>query len=107
MPDATATVVIPARLESSRLRRKVLADVAGATLLKRTHDVAVRAGCGPVLVLTDADEVAEEVRSFGGQVMLTDPELESGTARVAAVVHELDTPTVVNLQGDAPLTDPA
>ena len=107
MLGAAATVVIPARLESSRLPRKVLADVAGETLLKRTHDVAVRAGCGAVLVLTDAEEVAEEVRSFGGQVMMTGRELESGTARIAAVVEELRTRVVVNLQGDAQLTDPA
>ena len=108
MPAAvSATVVIPARLESSRLPRKVLADIAGQTMLERTYDVALRAACGPVLVLTDADEVASVVRSFGGNVMLTDPELESGTLRIASVVAELEAEIVVNLQGDAPLTDPA
>jgi 3-deoxy-manno-octulosonate cytidylyltransferase (CMP-KDO synthetase) len=102
-----ATVAIPARLESSRLPRKVLADIAGQTMLRRTHDVAVRAGCGPVLVLTDAEEVAEQVLAFGGRVLLTGSELESGTARIASVADELRTDIVVNLQGDAPLTDPA
>jgi 3-deoxy-manno-octulosonate cytidylyltransferase (CMP-KDO synthetase) len=102
-----ATVVIPARLESSRLPNKVLADIAGKTMLRRTHEVAQQADCGPVLVLADAEEVAEEVRSFGGEVMLTSPELDSGTARIASVVEELQTEIVVNLQGDAPLTDPA
>lgn len=107
MGEPQATVVIPARLESSRLPSKVLADIAGKTMLERTHEVASRAACGPVLVLTDAEEVADEVRSFGGEVMLTSPELESGTARIASVVDELSTEIVVNLQGDAPLTDPA
>lgn len=60
----TAAVAIPARLASSRLPRKVLLDLAGKTLLQRTHEVAVKADCGPVVVLTDSDEVAEEVRSF-------------------------------------------
>ena len=102
-----AAVVIPARLESSRLPRKVLADIGGQTMLRRTHEVAVRARCGPVLVATDSEEVAEEVRSFGGQAMMTGASLESGTARIASIVDQLAADVVVNLQGDAPLTDPA
>ena len=103
-----ATIVaIPARLQSSRLPRKVLADIAGRTMLRRTHDVAVAAGTGRVVVLTDAEEVAAEVRGFGGEVLLTGAELESGTARIASVAERLEAEIVVNLQGDAPLTDPA
>lgn len=103
----SAVIAIPARLQSSRLPRKMLLDVGGATLLQRTHEVAVAAGLGRVVVLTDAEEVAEEVRGFGGEVLLTDPELESGTARIASVAGELGSDVVVNLQGDAPLTDPS
>ncbi len=102
----SVTVVIPARLHSSRLPRKVLTMIAGRTLLEHVHEVAVKAACGPVLILTDADEVAETVRSFGGEVVLTDPSLDSGTARIASVIGRLDGEVVVNLQGDAPLTDP-
>jgi 3-deoxy-D-manno-octulosonate cytidylyltransferase len=102
----SATVVIPARLQSARLPRKVLADINGRPMIERTHEVALRAGVGPVLVLTDSEEVAEVVRGFGGEVMLTDPELESGTARIASVADRLGAEVVVNLQGDAPLTDP-
>jgi 3-deoxy-manno-octulosonate cytidylyltransferase (CMP-KDO synthetase) len=104
---AEATVAIPARLESTRLPRKVLADVGGRTLVRRAHDVAVAARCGPVIVLTDAEEVAEEVRRFGGEVWLTSSELSSGTARIAAVADRIESAVVVNLQADAPLTDPA
>ena len=103
----SATVAIPARLASSRLPRKVLLDLAGKTLLRRTHEVAVAADCGPVVVLTDSEEVADEVRSFGGEVMMTDADLESGTARIASVVEELGSDVVVNLQGDAPLIEPS
>jgi 3-deoxy-manno-octulosonate cytidylyltransferase (CMP-KDO synthetase) len=102
----SATVVIPARLRSVRLPRKPLAEIAGRTMIAHTYEVAVRADCGPVLVLTDAEEVADEVRSFGGEVLMTDGRHESGTARIASVATRLITPIVVNLQADAPLTDP-
>jgi len=100
------TVAIPARLHSTRLPRKVLLDVAGQTMLQRTHDVAVRADCGTGVILTDAEEVAEAARAFGARVIMTDPELESGTARIASVIGLIEGEVVVNLQGDAPLTDP-
>ncbi len=103
----SAIVVIPARLRSSRLPRKMLADVAGRPLIARTHDVAVASGCGRVLVLADDEEVVAAVRAFGGEVLLTDPALPSGTARLAAVVERLDADVLVNLQGDAPAMDPA
>ncbi len=106
MPPS-AIVVIPARLQSSRLPRKMLADVAGQPLVRRTHDVAVRAACGPVVVLADDEEVADAVRGFGGEVLLTDPALPSGTARLASVVDRLDAEVLVNLQGDAPAMDPS
>ena len=108
MSDAApATVVIPARLESSRLPRKVLADIGGRPMIERTHEVAVEAGCGPVIVATDSEEVADVVRGFGGDVVMTGTEIESGTERIASIADRLETDVVVNLQGDAPLTDPA
>ena len=55
-----------------------------------------------MLVLTDSEEVVEAVGAFGGEVRLTDPALESGTARIASVAADLDADVVVNLQGDAP-----
>jgi 3-deoxy-manno-octulosonate cytidylyltransferase (CMP-KDO synthetase) len=103
----TATVVIPARLHSTRLPRKVLADLGGRTMLECTHEIAVRAACGPVLVVTDDAQVAAEVRAFGGEVTLTSPHHASGTARIAEIAADLEGDVVVNLQADAPFTDPA
>lgn len=101
-----AAVAIPARLRSSRLPGKVLLEIGGRSMLERTHQVAVDAACGPVVVLTDAEEVAAEARAFGADVLITDPGLDSGTARIASVVERLEADVVVNLQADAPLTDP-
>lgn len=100
-------IVIPARLRSTRLPDKVLLPLGDRTLLEHSHDVAVRADCGPVLVLTDAEAVAYAVRAFGGEVVMTDPALESGTARIASIAHRLDCDVIVNLQADSPLLDPS
>ena len=102
----SALVAIPARLRSARLPEKLLLDVAGKPLIERTYEVAAGAGCGPVLVLTDSEEIAEAVRAFGGEAWMTGSDLDSGTARIASVASRLDAEVVVNLQGDAPLTDP-
>ncbi len=75
-------------------------------MLRRTYEVALAAECGPVMVLTDSEEVLAEVESFGGDARMTDPDLPSGTARIASVVDDLTTDVVINLQGDAPLADP-
>jgi 3-deoxy-manno-octulosonate cytidylyltransferase (CMP-KDO synthetase) len=102
----TAVVAIPARLRSSRLPRKVLSDIGGRSMLERTHEIACAARCGRVVVLADAAEVMAEARSFGAAAIMTDPGLESGTARIASVVERLDADIVVNLQADAPFLDP-
>jgi 3-deoxy-D-manno-octulosonate cytidylyltransferase len=100
------TIAIPARLESQRLPRKVLADIGGQTMIRRVHDVASRSLADRVLVLTDSEEIADEVRSFGGEVMMTSPDCPSGTARLAEVAPLLDSDFLINFQGDAPLADP-
>lgn len=103
----SATIAIPARLRSSRLPAKVLADIGGRPMIERTYDVAARAACGPVVVLTDTPRVADVVRGFGGDVLLTRSDHESGTSRIAEVVDVLRSDVVVNLQADAPFSDPA
>jgi 3-deoxy-manno-octulosonate cytidylyltransferase (CMP-KDO synthetase) len=97
-------IVIPARLASTRLPRKLLLDVTGKPLIQHTYEAALRAKrpCG-VIVAADHAEIAGAVRSFGGEVRMTDPELPSGTDRVAVVARELpDADIIVNVQGDEP-----
>ena len=99
--------VIPARLASTRLPRKVLRQVAGRPLLAWVVDAA--RACPQldhVLVATDSDEVAALCRDLNVPVQLTSPDLPSGTDRVHAVAQLVDTEIYVNIQGDEPLLRP-
>jgi 3-deoxy-manno-octulosonate cytidylyltransferase (CMP-KDO synthetase) len=97
-------IVIPARLASTRLPRKLLLRETGKPLIQHTYEAARRATRpGGVIVAADSAEIADAVRAFGGDVRLTDPELPSGTDRVAVVARELsETDIIVNVQGDEP-----
>ena len=103
-------VVIPARLDSTRLPGKVLLDIAGKPMLQHVWERSVSSGAVQVIVATDSDRVAEAAASFGADVCMTRTDCRSGTDRVAEVCSKLDwdnmTP-VVNVQGDAPLIPPA
>jgi len=103
-------VVIPARLASTRLPRKPLADIAGQSMIERVWRQAIRAGVGPVLVAAAETEIADVVRQAGGRACLTAPALPSGSDRVWAALEAEDPEglhdIVVNLQGDLPALDP-
>ena len=101
---ATSYVVIPARLASTRLERKLLLRRTGKTLIEHTYEAAQAAGRpSGVCVATDHLEIFEAVRSFGGRAEMTSPLAASGTDRVAEVARRLpDVDIVVNLQGDEP-----
>ncbi|MFZ5830757.1 MAG: 3-deoxy-manno-octulosonate cytidylyltransferase [Planctomycetota bacterium] len=97
-------VIIPARLASSRLPRKLLLAETGRPLIAHTLERAreARRPAG-VCVAADSEEIAAAVRTFGCEAYLTDPALPSGTDRVAEVARQLtDAEIVVNLQGDEP-----
>lgn len=99
-----STIVIPARLASTRLPRKLLLRETGKSLLQHTYEAALRAERPTgVCVAADCEELAAEVRKFGGQVELTDPACPSGTDRVAEVARRLtDVDLLINVQGDEP-----
>jgi len=103
-------VVIPARMASTRLPGKPLADIAGVPMIVRVWRQAVRAGVGPVVVAAAEREIADAVEQAGGRAVLTDPDLPSGSDRVFAAVEAVDRKwshdIVVNLQGDLPALDP-
>ncbi len=101
---ARSYVVIPARLASTRLPRKLLLRETGKSVIHHTYQAAQTASRPlDVLVAADHDEIASEVRSFGGKVQMTDPAAQSGTDRVAEVATQLDdADIIVNVQGDEP-----
>ena len=97
-------IVIPARLASTRLPRKLLLNETGKPLLQHTYEAALTAARpAGVCVAADHDEIATTVQSFGGEVYLTDPNAKSGTDRVAEVARKMtDVDIFVNVQGDEP-----
>ena len=102
-------VVIPARMASTRLPGKPLADINGRPMILHMLDRGREAGIGPVAVACADTAIAEAVRAAGGRAVLTDPALPSGSDRVHAALAELDPErrhdVVVNLQGDFPTLD--
>lgn len=99
--------VIPARLGSTRFPRKVLARLGGKTMIERCWRVAKAAKLGPVLVAVDSEEVAAEVKRFGGTAVMTSPALPSGSDRVWQAAKNRSEPVILNFQGDMPLLKPA
>lgn len=97
-------LVIPARLASTRLPRKLLLRETGKPLIQHTYEAALhsrRADC--VLVAADHEEIIRTVHAFGGQAVLTSPTCASGTDRVAEVARARpDFDLLVNVQGDEP-----
>ena len=103
-------VVIPARLGSTRLPRKVLRLLAGKPVVQWVWEAARQAGAAEVLIATDAAEVAEACRGFGAAVRMTDAAHQSGTDRINEVARAAGwaaETVVVNVQGDEPLMPPA
>lgn len=104
-------VIIPARLASTRLPNKPLADIHGKPMVVHMLERGREADIGPVAVACGDPEIAAVVRDAGGQAVLTDPALPSGSDRVHAALATLDPDrkhdVVVNLQGDFPTLDPA
>ena len=101
---STSWIVIPARLASTRLPRKLLLRETGKTLIQHTFEAAQRASRPDgICVAADHQEIFDEVRAFGGDVEMTDPNAASGTDRVAEVARRMtDVDILVNLQGDEP-----
>jgi len=104
MLPPTAIIVIPARLSSQRLPRKMLLSDTGRTLIEHTWRAARgSARAAHVVVATDSDEIAVAVRGFGGEVVMTSPEAASGTARIVEALPRLPAADlIVNVQGDEP-----
>jgi 3-deoxy-manno-octulosonate cytidylyltransferase (CMP-KDO synthetase) len=108
VPDFVA--VVPARLASTRLPDKPLADIGGKPMVVHVAERARRSGARQVIVATDAQTVFDAVSQHGFDAMLTRADHPSGTDRLAEVALRMGWPDetiVVNVQGDEPLIDPA
>jgi 3-deoxy-manno-octulosonate cytidylyltransferase (CMP-KDO synthetase) len=104
-------ILIPARLGSTRLPNKILADIAGRSMIAHVLERAMKAGLGPVAVACGEPAIADAVKAAGGRAILTDPALPSGSDRIFAALSVLDPEgrhdVVINLQGDFPTVAPA
>lgn len=101
--------IIPVRLASTRLPNKPLADICGKTMIHRVYEQALAANLGDVVIACDGEEIANEVKKFGGKFVITDPNLPSDTDRIYAAYkkfHGDEFDVIVNLQGDLPNIDP-
>ncbi|KQW42395.1 MULTISPECIES: 3-deoxy-manno-octulosonate cytidylyltransferase [unclassified Roseateles] len=104
------TVIIPARLASTRLPNKPLADIAGLPMIVRVARRAALSATGQIVVATDAPEVAAACAAHGVRALMTRADHPSGSDRLAEAVEQLglaDDAVVVNVQGDEPLIAPA
>jgi 3-deoxy-manno-octulosonate cytidylyltransferase (CMP-KDO synthetase) len=103
-------ILIPARMASSRLPGKPLADIAGTPMILRVWQQAMAAKIGPVVVAAAEKQIVAAIEQAGGRAVLTDPDLASGSDRIFAALGIVDPQTrhdvVVNLQGDLPALDP-
>jgi 3-deoxy-manno-octulosonate cytidylyltransferase (CMP-KDO synthetase) len=100
--------VIPARLSSTRLARKVLRGIAGRPMVEWVWRAAAGSGLmDPVVVATDSDEVAHVCRERGVPVAMTSPNCASGSDRVREVARQIDSDIYLNIQGDEPTLTPA
>lgn len=103
------TVIIPARMSSTRLPGKMLLDVVGLPLIIRVAKRAHLSNASRVVVATDYQEIYDVCKSHGLEVVMTSDQHQSGTDRIAEVVKTLglaDNEIIVNVQGDEPLIDP-
>ena len=103
-------LLIPARMASTRLPEKPLADIGGVPMIVRVWARAVASGLGPVVVAAGEAEIVQAVERAGGRAVLTDPDAPSGSDRIWEALGMVDPKgahdVVVNLQGDLPALDP-
>ena len=103
-------VVIPARMQSTRLPDKPLADIAGEPMIVHVWRRAMAAQVGRVVVATDSEDIVAAIRAVGGEAVMTRADHTSGSDRVFEAVNridpDIDHDIVLNLQGDLPTLEP-
>ena len=103
-------VLIPSRLASTRLPKKALAEIQGVPMIVQVLRRALEADVGRVVVAAGDQEIADAVTGAGGEAVLTDPDLPSGTDRIHQALERVDPDgihdIIVNVQGDLPILEP-
>ena len=103
-------IIIPARMASQRFPNKPMVNIAGVPMIERVWRQGVKANIGDVFVACSESEVFDHISSIGGNAIMTDPNLPSGTDRIFAAYSLLknkdEYESIINLQGDMPLIDP-
>src|ERR1700681_1524269 len=111
MPHRDVQILIPARMASTRLPGKPLADIAGEPMIVHVMRHAQAAGIGPVAVATDSEAIAACVEKAGGRAIMTRADHGSGSDRIFEALRCVDpagqAEIIVNLQGDLPTLAPA
>ena len=98
-------LVIPARLESTRLPKKLLLNIEGQTIIQRTYNQALKAvrDKEKIIIATDSLAIKDHCENFGARTLLTSKKCLTGTDRVAEVAENINASQYINLQGDEPL----
>jgi 3-deoxy-manno-octulosonate cytidylyltransferase (CMP-KDO synthetase) len=95
--------VIPARYASTRFPAKLMQDLGGKTVIRRTYEAAVSTDLfNDVFVVTDSDLIFDEIISNGGKAIMSVKEHESGSDRIAEAIENMEVDLVINVQGDEP-----
>ncbi len=100
--------VIPARLESTRFPRKILFPIRNKPMIMHVYERALKANkLDRALIAVDSQETIDVLKDYDVEVVMTSSKHQSGTDRIAEVVKKIDVDTIINIQGDEPLLDPA
>ncbi len=103
----SVSVIIPARLGSTRLPRKALLDIGGKPMLQHVWEQASKMEhADHVAIATDSEEIYERAEKWGATVYMTSPDCQSGTERLATLLPRLDSEFFLNVQGDEPFIQP-
>ena len=98
-------LVIPARLESTRLSKKLLIEIEGKSIIERTYNQALIAlkDKDKIIIATDSEIIKEHCENFGANTLLTSKDCLTGTDRIAEVAEKISASQYINLQGDEPI----
>ena len=98
--------MIPARYSASRFPGKLMQDLGGKTVIRRTYEATVATNLfDAVFVVTDSHIIYDEIVNNGGKAIMSKKEHDCGSDRIAEAVEDLDIDIVINVQGDEPFTD--